>query len=250
MSFDRYLASLVGSWAALAAPHPDARVVRGDGFVALRCDGRPVLSNAALLRPDALPRALEFFDGTGHYAVWSADAATAAAVAAAGLVRDTTTVPMVCELATHPPPPDVGSGEVGSGEVGSRDVHSGAVHSGAVHSGAVHSGVPLETVADIAGVDAGLLRGVPGLWTFASAGLESGLVLIPVGTDVNVGFVATRGSARRRGLAGRVLRHALAAARGCGFRTASLQSTPMAERVYTGAGFVPVGHWQEWVPAG
>lgn len=220
MSFDRYLTSLAGSWDALAAPHPDARVVRGDGFLACRCDGHPVLNNAALLRPDALPAARAVFDGTDHYAVWSADAATAAAVEAAGLTPDTTTVPMVCELPEGRPPDDT-----------------------------VHSGVPPETVADIAGVDPGLLRGVPGLWTFASAGLESCLVLLPAGTDVNVSFVATRGPARRRGLAGRVLRHALAAARARGFRTASLQSTPMAERVYANAGFVPVGHWREWVPA-
>jgi GNAT superfamily N-acetyltransferase len=218
--FDRYVTSLAGSWEALVAPHPDAVVVRGDGFVAARCPGHPVFNNAALLRPDALAAALAFFDGTDHYAVWSADAAAAAAAAAAGLVRDMTTVPMVCELSAAEPPGD-----------------------------GVHSGVSPETVADIAGVDAVLLRDVPGLWTFADAGLESCLVLLPVDTDVNVSFVATRESARRRGLAGRVLRHALAAARAKGFRTASLQSTPMAEGLYRRAGFVPVGHWQEWVPA-
>jgi GNAT superfamily N-acetyltransferase len=221
VSFDRYLVSLAGSWEALVAPHPDGRVVRGDGFLASRCDRHPVYNNAALLGPDALTAALEVFDGTDHYAVWSADAATAAAVEAAGLVRDMTTVPMVCELTTDPPPA----------------------------GGSVDDGVPPEVIADIAGVDPVLLRDVPDLWTFATGGRESGLVLIPVDTDVNVGFVATRESARRRGLAGHVLRHALAVARQRGIRTASLQSTPMAVGVYARVGFVPVGHWQEWVPA-
>jgi GNAT superfamily N-acetyltransferase len=235
--FDRYLTSLAGSWEALAAPHPGARVVHGDGFVALRSGRHPVLNNAAVLRPDAVTTALNVFtgapfagavsngpvsNGPAPYAIWSADAATAAAIAAIGLARDTTTVPMVCDLTDAPPPADDG----------------------------VVSGVGPEVIADIAGVDAELLRGVPGLWTFADAGRESGLVLIPVDTDVNVGFVATREPARRRGSAARVLRHALAAARAGGFRTASLQSTPMAERLYTRAGFVPVGRWQEWVPAG
>jgi GNAT superfamily N-acetyltransferase len=219
--FDRYLASLAGSWEALAAPHPGARVVRGDGFLALRNERRPVLNNAAVLRPGAVQAALGVFaDLAVPYAIWSADDATAAAIAAAGLIRDTTTTPMVCDLADAAP--------AGDGVV---------------------SGVDVDVIADISGVDPDLLRGVPGVWTFTDADRESGLVLIPVDTDVNVGFVATVEAARRRGSAARVLRHALAAARARGFRTASLQSTPMAERLYTRAGFVPVGRWQEWVPA-
>jgi GNAT superfamily N-acetyltransferase len=94
-----------------------------------------------------------------------------------------------------------------------------------------------------------LLRDVPGLWTFTTKGHESGLVLIPVDTDVNVSFVSTRESARGRGLAAAVLRRALACARARGFVTASLQSTAMAERLYSRAGFVRVGRWQEWVPS-
>jgi GNAT superfamily N-acetyltransferase len=217
--FDRYLASLAGSWEALAAPHPGALVVRGDGFFAMRSGRHAVLNNAAVLRPDAVPAALHVFDGLAPYSIWSADDAIAAAIEAAGLIRDTTTVPMTCTLTDDAPP-----------------------------TGDVVRDVAPDVIADISGVDAALLRGVPGLWTFADAALESGLVLIPVDTDVNVGFVATREPARRRGSAGRVLRHALATARASGFRTASLQSTPMAERLYTRAGFVPVARWQEWVP--
>jgi GNAT superfamily N-acetyltransferase len=222
VSFERYLMSLVGSWQALAAPHRDAEVVRGDGFVAARFGRYPVLNNAVLLRPDALPAALAVFAGTVHYAIWSADGETAAGIEAAGLRRDMTTVPMCCDL-RDVPPAGVGDG--------------------------VLEDVAPEVIAELTEVDSALLRGVPGLWTFVTEGHESGLVLIPVGTDVNVSFVTTRESARRRGLAAAVLRRALARARDRGFVTASLQSTAMAERLYTRAGFVSVGRWQEWVPA-
>ncbi|MGN9907430.1 GNAT family N-acetyltransferase [Phytohabitans sp. LJ34] len=220
LSFERYLTSLVGSWQALAAPHDDAEVVLGDGFMAARFGGHPVLNNAVLLRPDALPAALAVFAGTVQYAIWSADEVTGAAVQAAGLRRDMTTVPMCCDLRIVPRPEDDG----------------------------VLEGVAPEVIAELTEVDPALLRGVPGLWTFASKGFESGLVLIPVDTDVNVSFVTTRETARRRGLATTVLRHALAGARARGFVTASLQSTAMAQRLYAQAGFVPVGRWQEWVP--
>ncbi|EEP74921.1 hypothetical protein MCAG_05248 [Micromonospora sp. ATCC 39149] len=223
VSFERYLMSLIGSWQALAAPHRDAEVVRGDGFVAARFARYPVLNNAVLLRPDALPAALAVFAGTVQYAVWSADEETAAVIEAAGLRRDMTTVPMCCDL---------------------RDVPL----SGGADDGVLEEVAP-EVVAELTEVDPALLRGVPGLWTFVTEGHESGLVLIPVGTDVNVSFVTTRESARRRGLATVVLRRALARARDRGFVTASLQSTAMAERLYTRAGFVSVGRWQEWVPA-
>ncbi|GAA4470784.1 hypothetical protein GCM10023170_088160 [Phytohabitans houttuyneae] len=68
---------------------------------------------------------------------------------------------------------------------------------------------------------------MPGLWTFAAKGFESGLAPIPGDTDVDVSFVTTSESARRRGLATTVLRQTLAGATARGFVTASLQSTAM-----------------------
>jgi GNAT superfamily N-acetyltransferase len=221
-SFERYLTSLAGSWQALAAPHHDAEVVCGDGFLAARFDRYPVLNNAVLLRPEALRAAQAVFAGTTQYAIWSADAVTATAIEAAGLHRDMTTVPMCCDL---------------------REMPSAGDDDGVLED------VAPEVIAELTEVDPALLRGVPGLWTFATEGHESGLVLIPVDTDVNVSFVTTREPARRRGLAVAVLRRALARARDRGFATASLQSTAMAQRLYTRAGFVSVGRWQEWVPA-
>jgi GNAT superfamily N-acetyltransferase len=221
-SFDRYLASLVGSWQAFAAPHRNADVVQGDGFVAARFADYPVLNNAILLHPDALYPALQTFTGATQYAIWSVDAATATAIEAAGLRPDTSTVPMCCDLQAAPPPAD--------------------------DDGVVQNVAP-EIIADLAGIDTALLSGVPGLWTFVTKGHESGLVLIPVAdTTVRVSFVTTRESARRRGLGTLVLRRALAAAKSRGVLSASLQSTRIAEHLYGRAGFVSVGRWQAWAP--
>ena len=67
--------------------------------------------------------------------------------------------------------------------------------------------------------------------------------------DRGIYNVGTRPHARRRGLATGVttalLRDALA--RGC--VTASLQATPMAERLYAGLGFRDLGRFFEYVPS-
>jgi GNAT superfamily N-acetyltransferase len=73
-------------------------------------------------------------------------------------------------------------------------------------------------------------------------------VVITVGSDANVSFVATRSTARRRGLATAVTAAALSDARDRGSTTASLQATQMAEQLYAGLGFKPVARWQEWLP--
>jgi ribosomal protein S18 acetylase RimI-like enzyme len=67
--------------------------------------------------------------------------------------------------------------------------------------------------------------------------------------DCGIYNVGTVEHARRRGLGTAVtalLAHD-AAARGC--RTASIQSTPMAERVYAAVGFRDLGRFLEYVPA-
>lgn len=221
--FARYLESLTGSWEALAAPHADAVVVRGSGFVASRFPRHPVLDNAVLLDPAALAAVREVFADVEQYAVWSGDRATAAALEAAGMRRDVTTRPMHCRLDAVTAVP-----------VGNEP--------------AVLPDADPAHIADLNGVDADLLRDVPGLRAFATADYQAGLVLIAVGADVNVSFVATRPGARQRGLATAVTAAALRHARDRGFLTASLQATPMAERLYARLGFRPVSAWQEWVP--
>ena len=222
--FARYLASLAGSWRALAAPHADAVVVSDDSFVA-SLHPRSVLNNAIVLDPARLAEVESFYRGVDEYAVWSRDddAATARALERLGMRRDITTRPMVCRL------DDVADAPAGTGIE-------------------IELGVDPARIATLNGVPADLVLGVPGLRAYASADDASGLVIIPVDDDVNVSFVVTRPHARRRGLAGAIVRAALADAHRLGFVTATLQATPAAERLYATVGFRPVARWQEWLP--
>lgn len=217
----RYLASLAGSWDALAAPHADATVVRGPGFVALRHPRHPVLTNVALLDPGAVDDALAAV-APGPFAAWSRDAAGDAALAAAGLRPDVGTVPMLAPLDGLP-------------EAGAR-------------AAGVRAAAPA-VVAGLNGVDPALVAGVPGVRAYVTAGGEAGLLLQPVDDDVVVSFVVTRPDVRRQGWASGLLVAALHAARADGAATATLQSTPDGRRLYERLGFVAVGRWQEWVPA-
>ena len=67
--------------------------------------------------------------------------------------------------------------------------------------------------------------------------------------DCGIYNVGTLESARRRGLATALTAIHLHDARARGCRTASLQSTAMAERVYAAAGFRDLGRILEYVPA-
>lgn len=206
----------------MAVPHPDAVVVRGDCFVASRFP-YPVLNNAVIFDAPALDAVREVY-GAEPYAVWSetADEEVASVLTAGGFRRDITTRPMLCRLA------DADLAEAGPGPV-SADVDP-------------------SIVAELNGVTADLVRGVPGLRAYATAGFESGLIVLPVGTDANISFVATRPDARRRGFGSRVVRAALRDALDDGYLTASLQAMPLAEPMYIRVGFRSVGQWQEWVP--
>jgi predicted GNAT family acetyltransferase len=69
------------------------------------------------------------------------------------------------------------------------------------------------------------------------------------GGDCGIYNVGTVERARRRGLGTALTAAQLHAARDRGGRTASLQSTPMAERVYAAVGFRDLGRILEYVPA-
>ena len=219
--FDRYFKSLVGSWEALVVPHPSARVVRGDGFAGCR-HPNAVFNNAVVLVPHAVRSAQRLFDDD-PFALWCRgdDITTAAALVSAGFRRDVTTRPMRCNLA---------------------DAHL------PVNSVPVLGDVDLDRIAELNGLPGDVLVGVPGARGFATSGFEAGVVLIEVGSDVNVSFVATRHDARRRGLAVAVTAAALRDALQLGSTTASLQATPMAEGLYAKLGFAPVARIQEWLP--
>jgi ribosomal protein S18 acetylase RimI-like enzyme len=73
------------------------------------------------------------------------------------------------------------------------------------------------------------------------------------GRDCGIYTVGTMPGWRRRGLARRLVEHALADAQRRGALTASLQSTPIAQQLYQSLGFRPVGRYEEWttpVPQG
>jgi hypothetical protein len=93
--FARYLASLVGSWEALAALHPDAVVIRGDGFVAARFP-YPVLNNAVVFERAVLAEVCDVYADVDQYAFWSRDpdAPVSAALESKSFQRDVTTRPM------------------------------------------------------------------------------------------------------------------------------------------------------------
>ncbi len=222
--FATYLDSLIGSWRALAAAHADARVVVGDGYVAARFAAEPILENALLFDPARLSEVQAVYCGVERYAIWTSDAETANAAAEAGFVRDEVTVAMVCPSPLgawpEPDPPTA---------VERTDV---------------------DTIADLNQVSVGILRGVPGARAYATADAASGALLIEVGTDVNVSFVATKPERS----AAAVSPPPSCATRSTeahrdGFATASLQATTTAMQLYRDLGFLQVGLWQEWVPA-
>lgn len=217
---ERYLASLIGSWRALATPHPAAAVTVDPSWVTMNHPDQ-VLCNGIVLGPGGVEPARRSLSEASSFALWcwDDDPATAGALSGAGFRPDTTTVPMLCDL--------------GGIDESIRPI--------AVRPDA-------DAVAELNGVGPGLLRGVPGLRGFVTTDGAAGLVLIGVGDEVNVSFVCTRPEARRQGLAGRLLRSALVRARDEGSRTASLQATPAGLGLYQTLGFRRVGTWQEWVP--
>ena len=65
--------------------------------------------------------------------------------------------------------------------------------------------------------------------------------------DCGIYAVGTLPGWRRRGFARALVEHVLADARRRGARTATLQSSRMAQRLYESLGFDPVGRYEEWV---
>jgi GNAT superfamily N-acetyltransferase len=102
---------------------------------------------------------------------------------------------------------------------------------------------------DVLGVPDGLLAGVdPGEFGVLVQGEEAVAMTFDHDADCGVFNVGTIEPARRRGLATALTALAVheAADRGC--RTATLQSTPMAERVYAAVGFRDLGRFLEYAP--
>jgi ribosomal protein S18 acetylase RimI-like enzyme len=241
--YARGAATLLACWEAIARGSPGAAVRRLAGVAAAVFPSGPeraFYNNALLdrgLGPAARAAALDAMEaayasaGVGHYAAWTheTDAGMRAALAARGYAVAESTRAMgmcLCDLRQprprlEPAPPDWA-----------------------------------EYVRHLAflGAPDGLLAGVdPAPFRLLLTGLDGETAGTALGFeragDCGVFNVSTVAHARRRGI-GTALTALLlhdAAARGC--RTASLQATPMAERLYAGLGFRDLGRFLEYVPA-
>jgi ribosomal protein S18 acetylase RimI-like enzyme len=230
--------TLVASWEAYAGGSETAAVIRSPGVAAavFPCEPARAVYNNALLERDLAPAeraaALAAMEaayaaaGVKRFAAWvhESDAALREDVLARGYTLDTSTRAMGMQLADLRVP---------------RPAIALAAASWAEH----------ERVGELPG---GLLDGVDddGFQVLVAEldgeSVATGIALDRYG-DCGIYNVGTLAHARRRGLGTAVtarLAHD-AAARGC--RTASLQSTPMAEGVYAAVGFRDLGRILEFV---
>lgn len=241
--FRRALATLIESWAYLASGSPGAEVHRmEDATVAvfLHRPDREFLNNAVLERRpadfDATLGGIESIyarAGVDRFAVWvhESDAATEAALRDRGYHFDSATRTMAMsldEVDTVDPP---GTGDLEDLEI---------VEAPPAEFWAVDGPAGLVPELDPSGAHFYVAR---------LAG-ESVAMLMAFDHDRDCGIymVGTLEAARRRGVATALSTHAVAAARGRGCLTASLQATEMAERVYAAVGFRDLGRWLEYVP--
>jgi GNAT superfamily N-acetyltransferase len=241
--FGRALATLIESWAYLAAGSPGAELHRIDDAAVAMFTHRPdreFLNNAVLERRpvdfDATLGEIESIyarAGIDRSAVWihESDTATATALGDRGYHFDSATRTMAMPLdqlrTIDPPVP----GDLDDLEI-------------------------VETLpAEFWAVD-GLAGLVPELdpsrahFYVARLAGESVAMLMAFDHDGDCGIymVGTVEAARRRGVATALSAHAVLAARERGCRTAGLQATQMAERVYAGVGFRDLGRWLEYTP--
>jgi ribosomal protein S18 acetylase RimI-like enzyme len=228
--YARGVETLLSCWEAIARGSRGARVVRGEGFAAAVFPHEPersVYNNALLDRGSALD-ALEETYGEVPFAAWvhERDEATRGVLAARGYTIQETTRAMGMELGDlRVPLPEL---ELAAPEWSEYVRH-------------------LERL----GVPEGLLAGVdPAGFRLLLAQDHGELVATALGYDRDgdrgIFNVSTVEHARRRGLGTRLtalLAHE-AAARGA--RTASLQSTEMAEGVYAAVGFRDLGRFLEY----
>jgi GNAT superfamily N-acetyltransferase len=236
-TIERATATLAASWARFADGTPGARLVRTASVAAaVFPDGpeRTIFNNAVLLDHDADAVAAgaeveaRYADaGVDAFAFWVHETAGAAtrALVAAGWRRAESTLVMTLDLEALRAP---------DGPELDLDPAPSAARCFAVN-GLPHGLFPaLEGCRVLVARQDG--RDVATALTVEHEG------------DCGVYDVATVPAARRQGLAAAVTARALQEARDRGCRTASLQSTAAAERVYARLGFVPIGRFHEWTP--
>jgi GNAT superfamily N-acetyltransferase len=235
--------TLLASWEAIARGSRGAAVRRSPGVAAAVFPHEPergIYNNALLARdlgPAERTRAAELMEityasaGVERFAAWvhESDEAMRRDLEARGYTLDSSTRAMGMALEHRRPVPD-------GVEVA---VAGWSDHLRALEAFELPDGL-------LGGVD-------PGAFHVLIARLEGHTVATGLAFDVRgdcgIYNVSTIEPARRRGI-GTALTARLvhdAAERGCS--TASLQSTPMAERVYAAVGFRDLGRFLEYVPA-
>lgn len=237
--YDRQVATLVASWRAYARHSDEARVEDVEGAAVGLFPSSPergVYNNALLPRGLDGARAGEVVAavedaygeaGIESYAIWAheTESPTVAVLEARGLRFDSATRAMAMSLADLAVPrPEIELGDLdwdGYGEL---------------------AGVP------------GLLRGATAEeFHLRVARFDGRLVgsVIAYDHDGECGIynLGTIPEARRRGIGTALTALQLHEARERGRTSASLQSTPIAERVYAALGFADLGRHLEYVPA-
>jgi GNAT superfamily N-acetyltransferase len=237
--FSRGAATLVASWEEYARGATGASLQRLPGVAAAIFPNEPersVYNNALLARGLAAPdrsRALDAMEsayavaGVRRFAAWvhESDVPMRNDLARRGYALDTATRAMAMTLAgVRLPRPDV--------ELASPDWREHL---------------------RIAGVPPDLLAAAdPAVYHILLGRLEQETVATALAFDFDgdcgIYNVGTLGHARRRGLATALTAIQLHDARSRGCETASLQSTPAAERLYAAAGFRDLGLILEHVP--
>jgi len=229
--FRRAAETRVASWEAYARAAPGARLHRLPGAAAaVFPDGpeRDIYNNVIVKRADALDAVESVYADAGvtRFAVWvhDGDDLMRAAVEARGYAFDSATRAMAMELSG--PGPQPGPIEVAA--------------------------LPWPDYLAMFDLSPALLAGDMSAFRLLAARVDGANVAAAMAFDhdgdCGIYNVGTLDAFRRRGLAtaltARLLRDA--AARGC--TTASIQATPMAERVYASIGFRDLGRYLEYVP--
>jgi len=223
--------TLVASWEAIARGSRGARVMRGEGFAAAIFPSAPERSvyNNALLGPGAGLDALEAaYAGIEGYALWvrEGDEATRSVLTGRGYVIKEATRAMGMELSDL--------------RVASPELDLAPPDWPAYVTYLERFGVPRNLLA---GVD-------PGAFRLLLARHEGEVAATALGFDRDgdrgIFNVSTVEHARRRGLGTALTARLAHEAAARGSRTASLQSTEMAERVYAAVGFRDLGRYLEY----
>ena len=231
--YRRGVETLLASWEAIARGSSGARVIRAEGVAAAVFPSDPeraVYNNALLDRPDGLDAMEAAYASAGieRFAAWvhEGDEALRAALAARGYAVQETTRAMGMEL--------------GDVRVARPEVEL-----------APPEWPEYVRYLERAGVPEGLLRFVyPGDFRLLLARRDGELVATALGFDRDgdrgIFNVSTLEHARRRGLGTALTALLVHEAADRGARTATLQSTEMAERVYAAVGFRDLGRFLEF----